>query len=412
MKNRISILIAAISAIGISGCTTVATKPLSSPSTNATHQDGIAYHLPKGQIRLMITETDGTLKILLGGVSVVADSDMRLISKLPHSAIADNNVTISVATETNLLDKVEVTSTGRVDDIIEDLAKSSAIAQGSLDRSEHTIFDHPYDVSDVKSAQKEANAFLATMYRELCVKNRANRATTPNAKGSNADADKVARSLRCGRLELAGVNASDSIDYIKIDIIPIGQPRTSPAQPESEEILKALLPDCLRGICYRPLIPVMLRLSVNGVFDLQDRFLMPDPDNIIFVDLASGVFATQTYKLGFTNGILTSYQQDAKSEFAEFVKLPIKVFGAIVAAPGVALGLKQKALSDQAAYLAAVSAVVKAKDTARTDCKNAPGQCPSATYKIIGGPISAATQPSKPKNEGGGQDNDTPVGPQ
>lgn len=381
-----------LAAIGLllSGCSTVSTRPVGNAAP------GIAYQLPLGKMRLRVTEASGVLSVLLDGPLVVGDPDQRLVAALPQSGVADNNVTVTVDGKTNLLQKVEVISTGRLTDIATNIAKSVVFLQGSDTASGVTVFAGVYDVDALPEAARAANDKLAEYFGTVCQRG-ASLASLPLGKaladvGQTGDEEKAFlkdRLLRCRAMVLAG---ADVRDLIRISVAPVREgPAPLVAMPGAHSISPYDLAACRSGICYRPYRSRQVTLDVRGAFSLTDVFLLPDPDALIHVALPAGVFAQQKYTLDFTDGVLTKYQRDGKSELVGLSNLPVAIVTTVLSAPAEALGLRQKGLEAQTAYLGALNNAVAAKNAAAAQCAGKPERCPDTAYKLIGGRLSAPT---------------------
>lgn len=378
--------------LSMSACTTVDTRSLASGA------QGIAYQLPVGKMRLRVVEASGVVSVLLDGPFVVGDPDHALVARLPQSGVADNNVTVTVDAKTNLLNKVEVVSTGKLTEILTNVTKSVVFLQSSNEANGTTLFAGLYAVDDLPSAASAANAKLAEYFATVCgdvVAGRSPRYSAQlKAAGQEAKDEKAAakeRLLRCRKMADAGAgDAGTGSGLIHIDVKPVAARQ---AVAGADDGASGSGPDttvCMRGICYRPYRPREVTLGVRGAFQLSDVFLLPDPDSLIHVDLPSGVTAEQKYTLDFTDGVLTKYQRDGKSELVGLASLPFTIVEAALSAPASALGLKQKNVEAQANYLEAVGKLVDKQKAAREACEGAAkaATCPDTAYKLIGGPVS------------------------
>ena len=395
--------------LSMSACTTVDTRPLASGS------QGIAYQLPLGKMRLRVTEASGVVSVLLDGPFVVGDPDHALVARLPQSGAADNNVTVTVDAKTNLLNKVEVVSTGKLTEILTNATKSVVFLQSSNVADGTTLFGGLYAVDELPSAASAANAKLAEYFTSVCGDVIAGgspryaaqlKAVEPEMKDEAAAVKE--RLLRCRKMADAGADAAErGSGLIKIDVQPVA---ARPAVSRLGDRPSGSAPDtkaCMRGICYRPYRPREVTLGVRGAFQLSDVFLLPDPDSLIHVDLPSGLMAEQKYTLDFTDGVLTKYQRDGKSELVGLASLPFTIVEAALSAPASALGLKQKNIEAQANYLDAVGKLVDKQKAVREACDGAAkaATCPDTAYKLIGGPVS--NEKDKPVSQPVG-DSDAP----
>ncbi len=383
LKNVASSAFAAVFAISLSGCATVDTRPLGSGKA------GISYHLPSGKVRLRVIEAPGgLLSVLVDGPLVVGDPQERMIAKLPQSGVADNNVTITVDAKTNLLSKVDVTSTGKLTEILTNVAKSAVFLQGSDSEKGTTIYAGVFEPDQLPQASSKANIALQGYYSKLCGSIR-KASDLPFAKelkqlGHKTEKDQTFvtnRLIRCRELNLQGASTAVADNLITISV-------DSPDPSISRrEITQADREKCRTGICYRTYRPRSIDLKVRGAFQLSDVMLIPDPNILVYVPLPSGVFAEQKYTLTFTDGVLTSYQRNGKSELVGLAGLPAEIVKTILSAPAEALGLKQKNLEAQTNYLTALEKAAAQKQKTEESCRASPQFCTETAYKLIGGPL-------------------------
>ena len=212
--------------------------------------------------------------------------------------------------------------------------------------------------------------------------------------GSDPSADKPAmqeRLLRCRAMSEAGVdNADRDGGLIRIQVAAPARGAVMAGFPTARSVATGDTAACVRGICYRPYRPRAVTLDVRGAFRLSDIFLIPDPNSLVHVSLPSGVTAEQKYTLDFTDGVLTKYQRDGKSELVGLASLPFKIAEAAISAPTDALGLKQKNVEAQTSYLEAVGKLAAQQNAAREACNGVAkaASCPNTAYKLIGGRLS------------------------
>lgn len=351
-------------------------------------------------MRLRVVDSGtGILSVLIDGPIVSGDADHQLVTRLPQSGSADNDVTVTVDPKTNLLQKVEVTSTGQLTAIATNIAKSLAYLQTSNQELGITVFAGMYEIEDLPGAGNAANVALENYYRTVC--RYRTTASLPFAAelkklGESEDSDKsdvVARLKRCRAMAIGGADTAIAQRLIRITVgtppaaLPapdrLGGGRAVAVDPDRPDVTR-----CRQGICYRPYTTRQVNLNVVGAFALSDTFLIPDRRALVMVDLPAGAFAVQKYTLDFTDGVLTKYHRDGKSELVGLAGLPVEIVKTILSAPVEALGLKQKKLEAQSSYLGALDKAVAQQETTAALCAKSKQRCPDTAYKLIGGKVT------------------------
>lgn len=320
-----------LASVILSGCASVETSGLQSGA------QGVGYYLPKGKFELTVVDDSGGLSATLAGPVMVADERYPLVTRLPRSGTSDNHVTVTVDPKTNLLSKVDVTSTGDVATIAKSIAKTVAMIQAAGGSSGKTIFDKVYDLTELGdgTAANDVNAFLQQYFAAQCGPATANtmplgdELTASGYEATVAKADRKTQLLYCRKLSLAGLSTARANTLVTIAVSDRPSPRTA-AWRRTDPQTGTAVPDpsfdggrdCGRGICYRPFRPTRIALEVKGAFSQSGVFLVPDETQTLFVGLPQGAFAEQKYTLTFTEGVLTEYEQNSKSELVGALALP------------------------------------------------------------------------------------------
>lgn len=407
MRHLRSICAAALVLLALGGCAAVQTRPASAAGIG----EGLSYNLPRAHFVLSVAEASGAVTVSLSGPRMVPDEGALLHARLPHNGASDDNVTISVDSHTNLLSKVEVTSVGRLTDIFTNAARSFAYLQGAESRAGTIIFQGEFDPADYEETVRQANLALRGYYVRNCASG-LTAATMPfsdqlrDAGYSEADRNQALRDrlLLCRQLTDAGLNAD------RTDLISLTLDSATMAAIRAEAAAAPDRSQCLRGICYRPLRPARFTLKVGDYYSLSDTFLMPDLSHIVFVDLRSGVFAQQKYTLTFSDGVLTSYQQDAHSELVGLARLPGEVVGAFISGTTEALGLRQRGLEAENNYLTAVRANAAAQTQTAAVCNANPNACPSTAFRVMRVSLTPRQNPAGGVTTTGGAPANNPAG--
>lgn len=399
--NKSARFFGALALLASSGCAAVRTQHVATAPAVA---QGIAYYLPSGLLRLSIVESGGAISVTLDGPHIVQDNDALLVSHLPRSGTADNNVTVTVDPNTHFLSKVEATSTGRLADITANAVRSFSFLQSAQERSGETIFERDFMWDEAGVVTRAANRALAAYFHQNCGRGFAPE-NEPFSRelgqlGKESEAEAAARRQRvllCQRLAMAGLTSRPEQTLIELSVDNL----RSPSLRADAAALDYGV--CGRGICYRPFMPLRMTLRVGEYFSQTKSFLIPDENRLMFVNLASGVFAEQKYTLTFHQGRLTSYQQDADSELVGLARLPGNIVGGLISGPAEALGLRQQSLTAETSYLNAVRSNIEAQQQTADQCRDNPQACEPGAYNVIRIPLGRppATEPGRPGDSGG-----------
>jgi len=366
--------------------TLIAFMLLGGCATTAAHPDikggrGISYHLPEGKVRVTLTDAGGTISVLLAGPIMLPDPGYRMRSTVPHGAISDDDVTIAVDPKTNLLTSVKVTSTGRLSEILEQGLKGVLALEGSDETAGQVFFQKLYSLEELEStAAAEANTAIRGHFATACRLRPATELTEAEKKS-------------CKTMALIGAERGSPVSFAV-------SPSPTIAVPVGRSDSALDVRPCLSGVCYRPLKPYMVTLTVANAFTQSDLLLFPDRSVVNSVPLASGVFAQQKYDLGFTEGVLTTLTQNSKSELVGLTLMPVKLLTAVLSAPGVALGLKKDASAAEASYLQTVASTAAQRQATREACKERPQDCTDTARRLIGGPVSQAADDGPAGDDG------------
>lgn len=403
------LILGSVAIFALSGCATI-----SSTGQNKSYvTEGVPYFLPKGMVRVTLTRHPlGAFIVAIEGPIAVADEGYLLHANLRHAALSDDLMEVAVDPKTSLLSKVEVTSTGRAADLIENAAKTFGMLQGASGTAGDLIFSGLYDLDHLTVAKFELNQALRNYYTSRC-------GHFPN--NSDADLKNVKQLFNitdeeytaeleeqlnsCRILSFRGFGRTDPIDIELIafekkiengrEIYKMGDPLNLSA---------AELSKCAKGICYRPPMPIRIRTSILGIHS-DDVFMFPDRSRLSYQSLPSGAFAKQQYTVIMDKGSVTGAKFDLKSEVVGFSTLPIKVISAVIAGPTEALGIKSKRLKAEDQYLKDSEAHIKQLQDSAKACAESPNYCPSTAQKMlkleVGAPAKQAdgdrgAQPSMP----------------
>lgn len=289
-------------ALLLSACATVS----SNYGSERTDQKGQAYYLPKGLIQITLVEVGGGFDVTVAGPIMIADTDYRLHADLRKPAFSDNDVTISIDPTTQLLDSVNILSTGQAKEIVENFYNATKYAgfQGGY-RIE--IFSGLYEPDEMDKASRDASAALSRYYRRIC-----------------------------GEDGMSPVDPSRFSDCERFAALGVGEPNMVSITTDAKigaSTGESSIAKCGRGLCYRPLVPVKIRTVIADTYVSEDYYMVPDTTTVSYYTLPAGMFATQEYNLTFDQGVLITSEQKQQSEVLGFSRLPTEILKEIISAP-------------------------------------------------------------------------------
>lgn len=289
-------------ALLLGACATVS----SNYGSERTDQKGQAYYLPKGLIQITLVEVGGGFDVTVAGPIMIADTNYRLHADLRKPAFSDNNVTISVDPTTQLLDTVNIVSTGQAGEIVENFYNVTKYAgfQGGY-RIE--IFSGLYEPDEMDKASSDASAALTRYFQRICGAD----GVSPPDPSRYSDCERFA-ALGIGEPGMVSIRTDGKIG----------------AATGESSIAK-----CGRGLCYRPLVPVKIRTVIADTYVSEDYYMVPDTTTVSYYTLPAGMFATQEYNLTFDQGVLITSDQKQQSEVLGFSRLPTEILKEIIKAP-------------------------------------------------------------------------------
>lgn len=368
-------LICTVGALLLSGCATVNT-------TQGSSGEGITYNLPKSQFILTLARSDGNIFVAVIAPINTADPDAAMITQLPVGIISNNEFNITIS-DRNLLSSAQGYSDGQLSTIIDNAIKSAINVQGGGDGSAIEFFQGKYDFSEFEKAMSDGNAAIRSLIATNCP---GNRSLTGDEASNKA----------CAGLK-AIVN-SVSGDFFRLDV---SMGTSAIRQSKLDNKVVAFQPTAYRtaqldkcpkdALCYHPVTPVTLTLTVPGHFSKNDIYLIADKSQLAWVKPRGGVFAKQEYAYTFTQGQLTGYKQTSRSELVGLVSLPLTIVKSIISAPAEALAAKTSAADAETKYLDSAQKNADSRKKLGSTCETDPRLCSSTTTRILG------------SNAGGGQ---------
>jgi hypothetical protein len=364
-------------------------------------QRGVPYYLPKAMVRVSVTlRTDDSFLLKVEAPVMVPDADYLFHADLRHGPLSDDVSEIKVDPSTSLLTNVDVTSTGRAAELLENAAKLFGMLQAGEQDAGERIFFGLYDPADLSTASADANAAIRAYYTRQCGKygDLSDAAFASVQKqyriAEAADvADMKVTLARCRVFQMHGV---DKKDLVKIELLDGAALAAAPFAMLGNDR------PCTRGVCYRPMVPIRIGTTVADTYKNSDIFMVPDRSRLSHIELTAGAFANQKYVLGFDKGALVSAKFDTKSELVGFSTLPIKLITAVISGPAQMLGLKSNAMKAEDDYLKAMETHAKQVKQSSEFCASSTVGCPDTARKIIGTSTSATKPPAMKKDQGGG----------
>jgi hypothetical protein len=125
------------------------------------------------------------------------------------------------------------------------------------------------------------------------------------------------------------------------------------------------------GVCFRPLRPYVVTITVGGIPFHSEIVLMPNGAPILSLPIHRAAFVKNITNVTFDRGILTEVRIEKPSELLAFFEIPLAVAKAIASVPAELLQLKidysskEKGLAEaQKAQLEATQALLNAQRNA------------------------------------------------
>jgi hypothetical protein len=381
----------------LAGCATVDTKPFATQLTNRAGlrvaSEGIGYNLPKSQFALSISNDKGNIIIAIVAPLSAADPEAAMITRLPVGIISNNEFEITIS-DRNLLTSGKGYSDGQLTLIVENAIKSTINTQSADGGGAVEFFRKNYDFSNFSQAVSEGNekirSFIAT-----------------NCPGATSLAGDDASKKQCVSLRrLIGSVQSASVFFDLSVIEDRGTAGSGNLLPEkagfATDVVPVKLGECPRdALCYHPLVPATLTLTVPGHFSKSDSYLIVDKSRLAYVKPRGGVFAKQEYAYTFNQGVLTGYKQVSKSELVGLVSLPLTIVKSIISAPAEALASKTSALDAETKYLESQQKNIDSQKKVAATCKENPGLCTSSTVRLLGATAGTSDSTESRANSGG-----------
>lgn len=142
----------------------------------------------------------------------------------------------------------------------------------------------------------------------------------------------------------------------------------------SAALESAIVAKCTGTICYPALVSKSIKLAGPAGTEDEKVVIIPDPGNLIIIDLERAAAVKKTVTADFTNGMLNKLVLDKPSEALAVANIPFNILTKIIALPSELIQLKidtstkQKELLDaQKALIEAQQSLIEAVEKARAD---------------------------------------------
>ena len=350
-------------------------RPVQPNSHTRRSQSNMSYTLAKDLVLIRVRVEPLTARILVcaQAPSPVEDDRYQYQVVWRNSPFAADTIKLEKYPNTNIIQSLDVESLDQTDQFVFELAKSAGAVVGVRKEADatnecteilksvtlvDTLVD-PADPADVRSKLAKMNR-MAMVH----VKRYADKCRDPVSPTSQ----QLDRGACEEYLRLYNGNKRHGFQ-------PIQMRWTLPDVPPVQEH-----PDCSAGICYRPLLPFTLTVSVGHSSVASQVFALPNISPVIAMDVTRGIAITKTTKIGFdehgqpTKFFIKKGQEDGKygAEAVELAILPQTVINAYFGQLSLTLGDLNKSLSTPGAtqITEADEALKWSKKLVWSDCIN------------------------------------------
>lgn len=132
-------------------------------------------------------------------------------------------------------------------------------------------------------------------------------------------------------------------------------------------------PDCLREVCYRPVVPYVIELidwekhlagdrNRHGVIH-SELIVVPDQELIASVRVTRAAFVKKITKLTFSKGVLIGTDVNNPSQLLGFMNIPVDIVRMLVSLPSAILDFKVTQKQNDTKLLTAQTNQIKAQNS-------------------------------------------------
>ncbi len=231
---------------------------------------GLPYYMPKKDFLVTVTVKEGVKSFATSTTPAYPDLSQIFVLKYEDSLISDNLLSIGVTTK-GLLTSINAKTVSQLNEIFKNIAKSAGA---------------------ISTARSDAPKYE-------CIK----------------DGTYVFRYTNPGVNHVA-------CDGIKVDISQLGEFELTNDQMKHGKDKNAKH----SGVFFKLEIPYKVRITQKSSDDKEivqeDLVFSPTESPVYFIPVSKSLFADKDATFAFTDGMLTSYKQDNKSELVALASLP------------------------------------------------------------------------------------------
>ncbi|TWT06126.1 hypothetical protein [Reyranella sp. CPCC 100927] len=329
------------------GCAVVSSER-SAPAGLSSENIGY-YSLPRALVTLEITQNGDAINAAITEPFYAADPAHKYVLNYKSSPLSADTIEVEFESNSTLLKKISTTTEDKTDEIILAAVKSfvGILESGDVTKQATSTviarltFD-PVDPAERTAALAEANKFLRNFLRFR---------KFGAAKMSDMVGD------WCGIRGASTESTCDSDSWpIKLAVSVPGD-----VDPAPRSAAVSVPPDCTKGICYRPPLPVKFRLSFGEVALDERTIEIPNAAPVYAMELRKAFMVTKIKNIEFTKGVLTKVRVEKPSEALALVTLPLDIAKAILSVPADILKLKVDLSSQEEALAKKQAALIDAK---------------------------------------------------
>ena len=148
-------------------------------------------------------------------------------------------------------------------------------------------------------------------------------------------------------------------DEITLSIVNQGVATT----PTNTSLATDIVAKCSGTICYPVLVSKSIKLSGPAGTEDQKIVIIPDPGNLVIIDLERAAAVKKTVTADFTNGMLTKLVLDKPSEALAVANIPFNILTKIIALPSELIQLKIDTSTNEKDLLEAQKALIEAQQS-------------------------------------------------